>query len=465
MKSYDVKFWAIRPGKAKTKRTFEVRWKVGPAPQSCTLANKAQAENFLSSLRHAARAGEAFDTDSGLPDSMTAVQKEERSWLAFCLAYIDMKWPSAAPKTRDALTDALATIIPAVVSEGRPDGLERGQLRYALRHFMLAPGSRHLDQPPGVAAALRWLEKVSLPVSEVGKPLHARAVLDEISVLQDGQAAGATTIARKRSVFANVVRYAIEVEELAANPLDRLSWKPPKVSEVVDRRVVVNPRQARELLTALTYVGQQRRGPHARGQRLMAMYACMYFAALRPAEAVALRRQDCNLPSAGWGSLTLEKSRPEVSRRWTDTNSAHDERGLKHRPVTQTRRVPIPPELVAILRQHIETFGVASDGRIFASERGHVVASTAISDVWAQARTLALTPAQVASPLAGRPYDLRHAAVSLWLNAGVPATEVAERAGHSVEVLLRVYAKCLDDGEGIANKRIDAALRSHSSTG
>ena len=62
------------------------------------------------------------------------------------------------------------------------------------------------------------------------------------------------------------------------------------------------------------------------------------------------------------------------------------------------------------------------------------------------------------SPLAGRPYDLRHAAVSLWLNAGVPATEVAERAGHSVQVLLRVYAKCLDDGEAVANKRIDAAL-------
>ena len=97
--------------------------------------------------------------------------------------------------------------------------------------------------------------------------------------------------------------------------------------------------------------------------------------------------------------------------------------------------------------------------RIFASDRGQTIASTAISDVWAEARTLALTPAQVVSPLAGRPYDLRHAAVSLWLNAGVPATEVAERAGHSVEVLLRVYAKCLDDNEAVANKRIDAALR------
>jgi hypothetical protein len=35
---------------------------------------------------------------------------------------------------------------------------------------------------------------------------------------------------------------------------------------------------------------------------------------------------------------------------------------------------------------------------------------------------------------------------------------VAARAGHSVEVLLRVYAKCLDDGETVANQRVDAAL-------
>jgi hypothetical protein len=56
----------------------------------------------------------------------------------------------------------------------------------------------------------------------------------------------------------------------------------------------------------------------------------------------------------------------------------------------------------------------------------------------------------VTSLLAGRPYDLWHAAVSLWLDAGVPATEVVERPGHNVEVLLRVYANCLDDGEAVA---------------
>jgi integrase len=457
MKSYAVKFWAIRPGKATRKRTHEVRWKVGHSPHSRTLGNKAQAENFLSDLRQAARRGEAFDTETGLPDSMLTA-KQAHSWYTLCLAYVDMKWPHAAPKTRDAMTDALAAVIPAVVSENRPDWLDALTLRRALRHYALPPGSRGHDRPPEIAAALRWLAKASLPVSEIGKPRHARAVLDAISITLDGSAAGATTIARKRSVFASVLKHAVELDELPSNPLDRLNWKPPKVSDVVDRRVVVNPQQARELLTAVTYAGHQAPGRYSRGHRLQALFACMYFAALRPSEAVALRRRDCQLPEPGWGRLTLEKSRPEVNRRWADSASTHDERGLKHRPASETRSVPIPPELIHILRQHIDTFGTASDGRLFSSDRGNVVASTAISDVWAEARARALTPEQVASPLAGRPYDLRHAAVSLWLNAGVSPQDVAQRAGHSVEVLLRVYAKCLHGGETIANKRIEAAL-------
>jgi len=48
--------------------------------------------------------------------------------------------------------------------------------------------------------------------------------------------------------------------------------------------------------------------------------------------------------------------------------------------------------------------------------------------------------------------------VSLWLNAGVPATTIARRAGHSVDVLLRVYANCIDGDGQIANQRITAAL-------
>lgn len=78
---------------------------------------------------------------------------------------------------------------------------------------------------------------------------------------------------------------------------------------------------------------------------------------------------------------------------------------------------------------------------------------------WKLARAQAFTPAQVASPLARRPHDMRRAAASLWFNAGVPATEVARRLGHSVAVLLRVYANCIDWGEDGMNDRIGDALR------
>jgi hypothetical protein len=44
------------------------------------------------------------------------------------------------------------------------------------------------------------------------------------------------------------------------------------------------------------------------------------------------------------------------------------------------------------------------------------------------------------------------------LNAGIPATVVAEWAGQSVEILLRIYVKCLDGGLAQFRRLIDGAL-------
>lgn len=63
------------------------------------------------------------------------------------------------------------------------------------------------------------------------------------------------------------------------------------------------------------------------------------------------------------------------------------------------------------------------------------------------------------SVLAKRPYDLRHACVSTWLAAGVPSTQVAEWAGHSVDVLHRIYAKILAGQEASARERIERVLK------
>ena len=67
--------------------------------------------------------------------------------------------------------------------------------------------------------------------------------------------------------------------------------------------------------------------------------------------------------------------------------------------------------------------------------------------------------AEEASPLARRPYDLRHACLSTWLNGGVYQPQVAGRAWYSVDVLLRIYAKCAVGQGELAKRRISAALR------
>lgn len=172
-----------------------------------------------------------------------------------------------------------------------------------------------------------------------------------------------------------------------------------------------------------------------------------------------LREQSLFLPGRGWGELVLEESRPDAGREWTDSGRHRDERQLKHRARGETRRVPSPRELTALLHQHMARFGVAEDGRLFPGEQGGELPTITYGRVWRRARAVAFTPEVAASPLARRPYDLRHAAVSTWLNGGVPPTQVAEWAGHSVAVLLQVYARCLAGQDAVARCRVEAALR------
>jgi hypothetical protein len=97
-------------------------------------------------------------------------------------------------------------------------------------------------------------------------------------------------------------------------------------------------------------------------------------------------------------------------------------------------------------RAHIRRYGTTPDGRIFqTARRDHT--GLRLQRCLAEARKKTLTLAQCRSPLGRRPYDLRHAAVSLWLNSGVPAA-----------VLLKIYAHCIDGQADAANQRITDAL-------
>ncbi|MEV4888767.1 site-specific integrase [Nonomuraea sp. NPDC055795] len=375
------------------------------------------------------------------------------SWYDFAAKYAAMRWPGAAAKTRESIVDSLAVATFAML-DGEACDLPRKDVRAAIQ-WALIPREKGEDIPAELAPIVRILQKGTLPLADMSNPIVARRVSDALGLTLDLRTAAADTAARRRRGLNTALEYGIDLGELKENPLKRVKQKKVAKDDSVDRRVVINPNQARELLVAVSYVGSWRR---ARGRRLIAFYATLYYAGVRPAEAVGLRRHDCSLPEQGWGLLTLAKTRPSSGKQWTDTGTVHDLRGLKQRGTNAVREVPIPPELVLILLIHLEEFGTAPDGRLFRNERGGVLGASTYSRAWEEARRIAFTPQQVASPLAGRPYDLRHAALSTWLNAGVDATEIADRAGNSVEVLLKRYAKCLDGRQDQHNRRIEAAL-------
>ncbi|GHF22106.1 site-specific integrase [Streptomyces spiralis] len=450
--TYDVRLYTIEVRKDRPK-PYRVRWLVGERKHSKSYKLKVQADGRRSELMSAVRRGEQFDEESGLPVSELRAKQGSLTWYDHSRAYIERKWAQAPAKSRKNYADALATITPALVKTkaGMPDA---ALLRRALYGWAYNRNRWDQTPPEDIAHALRWVAKNSMPVSALEDPATVRLALDALALRMDGKTAAPRTAKRKRACLSDVLGLAVEEQyfSIPVNPLSAVKWTSPKAVEQVDPESVANPRQVRALLA-----GVREQGP--RGQHLEAFFGCLYYAAMRPAEAAALRATQCHLPENGWGTLTLRQGVVRAGRNWTDDGTAHETRHLKARAVKDSRLVPIPPHFVRLLRQHLATHGTAPDGRLFRTNRGGLLQETGYGEVWARARENVLTESEAASLLARRPYDLRHAGVSFWLSSGVDAMECARRAGHSIAVLHKVYAKVLDQTRERANSRIEAALR------
>jgi hypothetical protein len=183
--------------------------------------------------------------------------------------------------------------------------------------------------------------------------------------------AAANTIRRKRAVFHGALGYAVELGLLTVNPMGKVRWHAPGAAVALNPATVASPAQVRAILAQVV---------RARPD-LAAFSGCLYYAALRPEEAVALRRKDLIVPAHGRGN---------------------DYRG---------------------------------------------------------GRQAALGPELAATALARRPYDLRHAALSLWLNASGAPAEVAAGAGNSPRVLHDIYLHCIDSRDDLVSQRTEDALQ------
>ena len=460
--SNDVRVWGISKVRSKS-APYQLRWVVAGNRCYASFATLTLADNRRSELRQAMRRGEAFDVESGLPESevrkaeaaakAAAESKADPTWWEFSREFMKRRWRTAAAKTREGFADSLASAALGMVGD-KPGVPELPAVRRAIR-WAVVPSHENEDPPPNLEKVCAWLAENSLPLSALRETSIAEDVHYRLAYKLDGKLAAKDTYKRRRRCFNSAIAYAIQKGYLDANPIAGLERPATAASGPIDPRVLMNAMQGREFLTAVSYVGSVHRN---RGRRLVAFFGCILYAAMRPAEVVGLRLEDCHLPETGWGMLTLRETRPVSGKKWTDSGERHDKRGLKMRDPEADRPVPIPPVLVAMLRAHVKEFGTAADGRLFQNERGGLVGTSSYWRVWQEARPLAFPPHKVASPLARKPYDGRATCITDWLRSGLPVAEVARRAGTSPEVIDRHYAGCLDNSEEENNKKIENAM-------
>lgn len=311
MKSYKVSVWKISVNKTTKKLTYVVRWVVDGQTFSESYKSTALADRFRAKLLRAVEKGEPFDTVSGLPDSLRG-GKAALSFLDLAVKYLDHRWVDASAKHRDSMTDALAGVVPVLTKPGRgrpsPEVLRR-----ALRSYVLPPPRRERERPEEIAAAVKWIEKASLPVAELHEISRVHELIDALGRKLDGKPAATQTYRRRRAVVFNALEYAVELEALPSNPLTRVRRKRGKRAvQEVDRRVVVNPRQARELLIAVTYVGAY---DQASGRRLRAFFGCLYYAAMRPGRRRACAVRTARCPRKAGAVSNWPRRGPRQARR------------------------------------------------------------------------------------------------------------------------------------------------------
>src|SRR5215469_837869 len=304
--TYDVRIYRTEVYRGVKVTTYRVRWKAGNREWRQGFRTAAQADSFRSALLTAARQGEAFSLATGRPMAWVR-EKAETTWYEFACRYVDMKWKQASAKYRKDIARALTAATPAMLAEARgaPD---QASVRRALVRWGFNTKQRP-EPPDDVAEVLAWVARNSAPVSALADAATARRMLVQATGLADGKNAAASTARRNRTILANAADYAMELGLLDTNAIRAIKWAAPKVSSQVDRRSVVNPRQARALLDAVRI--QQPSGP-----RLVTFFAVMYYAGLRPEEAINLAKDNVILPPQAWDEEGQQWEDPPDDQEW-----------------------------------------------------------------------------------------------------------------------------------------------------
>jgi integrase len=236
----------------------------------------------------------------------------------------------------------------------------------------------------------------------------------------DAEQAGVpqTSIKRALQLIRRVLDYAADDGLIDSNPAAGV--KPPKPNQRPDV-YVVTPEQVEKIRAKM---------PTERDKVIVSVLA---YAGLRPAE---LRGLDAK--HVGASTLRVEAA------------GSHDGKLQPAKSKASKRNVPICAALAADLKE----YGVKS-GPLFPNSNGSRMTKTDW-DNWRKRRFEdATTEAKV--PM-NRPYELRHSIASMWLREGIDRMVVAQRLGHTVEMLERNYAHVMAELDPNDKRTVDEQI-------
>jgi hypothetical protein len=208
--SYDVRFWTTQVRKNRP-TPYRVRWVVNGRLFGESFLTAGLADSFKAQLITATRKGEAFDLETGLPESLVRKLRDV-SFLEHAQEFAASAWKDAAAKSRISIVETLSRVVPVITRDlkGAPDP---GVLRAALRKS-LNQGDNVGSPDRAESSALAWLAKASRPVSVLEDESVVCDVLDALATRLDGKSAAPEYFARRRRVLHRTLGYAVRKKRL-----------------------------------------------------------------------------------------------------------------------------------------------------------------------------------------------------------------------------------------------------------
>ena len=413
---------------------YHLRSRVHGYEHTRSFKERSEANRHYEELIAAKVAGVTFDRRTGLPVANGA---EDISFASFASDFINLKRLSLQESSLESQQKALALSVSYLLARPLPSAL----LPYAseaVRNYILVP------KPCGtvgeVEEARAWIVRHSLSLSEIDS-IAATELLGRLNSKEDGKSkVSADTFRRRRQAVFAVLNHAVSLDIIKKNPISSAVFTLPKTEQTIDVEALPTLQEVRDLCASLNDGSKT-------GRAAEVFASIMWLAGTRPGECLGLRARHFRKNRKGQYELALTDNVVQVSRAFSSSGISQTTKQLKARAERHVRRVPLPNELVQILKDYVEDKD--ADELLFPSDQ-HAGALTlsVFQDRWNKATRGKWVL-----------YDLRHLNASILIYSGLNIIEVAKRLGHSVQVCSTVYLHAIESLNSSPTTKLNKFLK------